>query len=386
MTDIERIQALWRELESAGADYVLTTVVGVEGPSYRKPGALMLITADGRRAGTVSGGCLEAEVASRAWWLTKDGPTVERYSTADDDGDRPYGSGCGGTVILLLERSATARVLLGALDRAFTARSSLAVATIVEGPQTGVRAIAGTASSSAEGERLSGLAELAFKAGKPMESLLDVDGAPTRVWCDFRPARTGLWVFGAGDDARPLVRLAKELGWFVVLADGRSHLATRERFPLADDTRVLAMNESARQPANLLGPIQPHDVAVVMSHSFEQDSRVLAALLAGGVAVSYLGVLGPQRRTQELLAEAAALAGYTQELIPEQAEEWLTRLHAPTGLDLGAESPETVALSIVAEIQKVLAGATALPLREVRAVQAPQEADPIAASAASSAL
>jgi xanthine/CO dehydrogenase XdhC/CoxF family maturation factor len=123
-----------------------------------------------------------------------------------------------------------------------------------------------------------------------------------------------------------------------------------------------------------------------MSHSFEQDSRVLAALLAGGVAVSYLGVLGPQRRTQELLAEAAALAGYTQELIPEQAEEWLTRLHAPTGLDLGAESPETVALSIVAEIQKVLAGATALPLREVRAVQAPQEADPIAASAASSAL
>jgi hypothetical protein len=108
MTDLERILSLWRELEIAGADYVLATVVAVEGPSYRKPGALMLLTADGRRIGTVSGGCLEAQVASRAWWLTANGPTIQRYSTAEDDGDRPYGSGCGGVVFLLLERRATA--------------------------------------------------------------------------------------------------------------------------------------------------------------------------------------------------------------------------------------------------------------------------------------
>jgi xanthine/CO dehydrogenase XdhC/CoxF family maturation factor len=380
MTDLERILPLWRELESAGADYVLTTVVGVEGPSYRKPGALMLITADGRRAGTVSGGCLEAEVASRAWWLTKDGPTLERYSTASDDEERPYGSGCGGTVILLLERSATARVLLSALDEAFRSRSALAVATIVEGPYAGVRGMAGVAASSMVRENLRGLAGLAFKRGKPMESLLDVDGAPTRVWCDFRPARTGLWCFGAGDDAKPLVRLAKELGWFVVLSDGRSHLATRERFPTADDTRVLAIAEVGGQSAGLLGPIQPGDVAVVMSHSFEQDSRVLAALLAGAVRVGYLGVLGPQRRTRELLAEAAALSGIAQERVAEQIEEWLTQLHAPTGLDLGAESPETIAFSVLAEIQKVLTQATALPLREVRAVQALPEATPTGAS------
>jgi xanthine/CO dehydrogenase XdhC/CoxF family maturation factor len=380
MTDLERILPLWRELESAGADYVLTTVVGVEGPSYRKPGALMLITSDGRRAGTVSGGCLEAEVASRAWWLTKDGPTLERYSTASDDEERPYGSGCGGTVILLLERSATARVLLSALDEAFRSRSALAVATIVEGPYAGVRGMAGVAASSMVRENLRGLAGLAFKRGKPMESLLDVDGAPTRVWCDFRPARTGLWCFGAGDDAKPLVRLAKELGWFVVLSDGRSHLATRERFPTADDARVLAIAEVGGQSAGLLGPIQPGDVAVVMSHSFEQDSRVLAALLAGAVRVGYLGVLGPQRRTRELLAEAAALSGIAQEQVAEQIEEWLTQLHAPTGLDLGAESPETIAFSVLAEIQKVLTQATALPLREVRAVQALPEGTPTGAS------
>jgi xanthine dehydrogenase accessory factor len=376
MTDLERILPLWRELETAGADYVLTTVVGVEGPSYRKPGALMLITADGRRAGTVSGGCLEAEVASRAWWLTKDGPTLERYSTASDDEERPYGSGCGGAVILLMERSATAQVLLSALDEAFRSRSRLAVATIVEGPHAGVRAVAGVASNSTEGEDLRGLAELAFKREKPMETVLDVGKVPTRVWCDFRPARTGLWCFGAGDDAKPLVTLAKELGWFVAVADGRSHLATRERFPFADETRVLAITEVAGQSAHLLGPIQPRDVAVVMSHSFEQDSRVLAALLVGGVRVGYLGVLGPQRRTRELLAEAAALGGFAKDRIPERVEEWLADLHAPTGLDLGAEAPETIAFSVLAEIQKVLTRATALPLRETRAEQAFRETTP----------
>jgi len=374
MTDLERILPLWRELESTGADYVLTTVVGVEGPSYRKPGAVMLIAGDGRRAGTVSGGCLEAEVANRAWWLTKDGPILKRYSTAADDGDRPYGSGCGGAVILLMERSATARILLNAQDLAFKSRTPIAVATIVEGPQTGVRAVAEAASGSAQEDSLLGLAELAFKRGKSMEGVLALDGVLTLVWCDFRPARTGLWVFGAGDDAQPLVRLAKELGWFVALADGRSHLATRERFPLADDIRVLKVRELTSQSAHLLGPIRPKDVAVLMSHSFEQDSRVLGALLAGGVKVGYLGVLGPQSRTRELLADAAATEALAQELIPNQVEEWLGRLYAPMGLDMGAEAPETIAFSILAEIQKTLNRATALPLRDVRAAAASKDA------------
>src|ERR1700691_3728896 len=112
MTDLERILALWRELESAAADYVLATVVEVEGSSYRKPGACMLLASDGRRAGTVSGGCLEAQVAQRAWWLTAGGPTIQRYSSVEDDGDLPFGSGCGGVIYLLLERRATAAPLL----------------------------------------------------------------------------------------------------------------------------------------------------------------------------------------------------------------------------------------------------------------------------------
>ena len=78
MTDLGPILSLWHQLEDAGADYILATVVAVEGSSYRKPGARMLLAQDGRRAGTISGGCLEAEVARRCWWLTSAGSVVER--------------------------------------------------------------------------------------------------------------------------------------------------------------------------------------------------------------------------------------------------------------------------------------------------------------------
>src|ERR1035438_2611936 len=139
MNDLGQILPLWRELENSGVDYVLATVIAVEGSSYRKPGARMLLAQDGRRAGTVSGGCLEAEVARRAWWLTANGPVVERYSTVDDEDERPYGSGCGGIVFLLLERRSTAAPLLMALESAFKARIGLAIATVLEGQYIGER-------------------------------------------------------------------------------------------------------------------------------------------------------------------------------------------------------------------------------------------------------
>ncbi|MFZ0746140.1 MAG: XdhC family protein [Terracidiphilus sp.] len=376
MTDLERILPLWRELETSGADFVLASIVAVEGSSYRKPGTLMLLAQDGRRAGTVSGGCLEAEVARRAWWLTAAGPVVERYSTADDEGDRPFGSGCGGVVYLLLERRQTARPLLVALETAFRARTPLAIATIVEGAQIGRRAFAGLPQEGADtpssadrlsriGEfELSELAALALEGCTSIETTIPFDGIKTRVWSDYRSARPGLWIFSAGDDAKPLLELARELGWFVAIADGRSHLATRVRFPSADDVLVLPI-------ADLPGPAGSHlsllasDGAVVMTHSFEQDSRVLASLLALKFPLAYLGVLGPQRRTRELLAEVAHLLHLPPNT--DRVDQWLAQMHAPTGLDLGADSPATIAFSILAEMQKVITSATGLPLRQIRA-------------------
>jgi xanthine/CO dehydrogenase XdhC/CoxF family maturation factor len=373
VTDLESILSQWRKLEAGSADYVLATVVRVEGPSYRKPGALMLLTADGRRAGTVSGGCLEAEVASRAWWLTAGGPTIQRYSTADDDGERPYGSGCGGVIFLLLERRATAGPLLAALEKAFQKRIPLGMAAILDGPAMGRRAFAGIDCAEGRGDVLYTLAEQALTTRAAFERTMEIENTEVRAWAHCLAARPGLAIFGAGDDALPLHRMARELGWHVQVADGRSHLATRERFQQAEAVRVLPIGDlpdsRADGSANLLGDLRAEDAAVVMTHSFEQDSKILAALLGLATPPAYIGVLGPLRRTRELLAEAAALLGISEGATGAQVDRWLGRLYAPTGLDLGADSPETIALCVVAEIQKTRAAASALPLRQVRALK-----------------
>jgi xanthine/CO dehydrogenase XdhC/CoxF family maturation factor len=382
MTDLERILPLWREHEAASADYVLATVVAVQGSSYRKPGACMLISPDGRRAGTVSGGCLEAQVAGRAWWLTENGPTVQRYSTVEEDGDMPYGSGCGGVIFLLLERRPTARPLLAALEQAFHQRTPIAIATVLEGLQIGRRAFAGLEPDSlpdfpqttqAADASLVNLAQLVLAHKESMEERISMDGSEVRVWTNFRSPRPGLWIFGAGDDTKPLLSLAKELGWFVSVADGRSQLATHERFPTADAVTALRINElpveKSARPAPTFAGMRTRDAAVILTHSFEQDARILASLLTLENPLAYIGVLGPQRRTRELLVEVARLLN-----LPSPAafagEPWIERslsqLHAPMGLDLGAESAETIAFSILAEIQQSLTAATALPLREVR--------------------
>lgn len=375
MTDLENILPLWHELEDAGSHYVLATVVDVDGPSYRKPGARMLIAQDGRRAGTVSGGCLEAEVARRAWWHTQSGPVVKRYSTADDEGEMPHGSGCGGVVYILLERRTTAAPLLVALEAAFRARTPLSIATVLEGLDIAKRVFAGpTVASqltdhSQTGSRESVLARLAAQALDHMQSIdqrLTIQGTESRVWVDYRAARPGLWIFGAGDDAKPLVRLARGLGWFVAVADGRSHLVTREGFLDADALLSLSIADLPASRSSVLGDLKPTDAAVLLTHSFEQDSHILASLLGLEPLPGYVGVLGPQRRTREVLAEAARLLG----LLPdaERVENWLAQLHAPTGIDIGAETPAAIALSIIAEVQQTLNNGSALPLRQVRAV------------------
>jgi len=376
MNDLGQILSLWQELENAGADYVLATVVAVEGSSYRKPGACMLLSQDGRRAGTVSGGCLEAEVMRRAWWLTSQGPVVERYSTQEDEDERPYGSGCGGVVFLLLERKQTAGPLLALFESAFNQRMSLALATILDGSHIGER----RALTSGEplnwrsarelpepfATDLDRITRIALETPTSFEQTIPLDGIPTRILADYRPPRRGLWIFGAGDDAKPLAQFAQGLGWFVAVADGRSNLITRDRFPAVDDLRVLPIFDLPGVAPKHLA-LRPSDAAVVMTHSYDQDSHILAALLAGSTLPAYLGVLGPQRRTRELLREAARLLKLPASA--DRMEKWLSQMNAPTGLDLGADTPAAIALSILAEIQKVLAAATAQPLRTVRATQ-----------------
>ncbi len=174
--------------------------------------------------------------------------------------------------------------------------------------------------------------------------------SPDAVFLEMFSPPNALFIFGAGDDAQPLARLAHELGWHVTIADPRAAFATAERFPLADAV-VVAPAES------LVARASPgaDAVAVVMTHHYVHDVPILRDLL--GLPITYLGLLGPRKRAEKILSDLTA-AGL--EISPAQR----ARLHAPVGLDLGSDTPEQVALSIVAEIQASLTGHNAKPLRE----------------------
>lgn len=334
MAELRDILDLWKRASAAGEDVCLATVVGVEGSAYRRPGARMLMTAAGQRAGTVSGGCLEAEIVKKAWWLTEKGPSIQRYSSFfDDDGDMPYGLGCGGTVIVLLERGEAAAQCLESVRRSVEARTASVIMVATGGESAGTRMVLNASGEGvyardfeAELERMA-LEVLAGRGSMTMPGFFAEYVAPP-------PA---IAIFGAGDDALPLVEFANTLDWHVTVADGRANLARAERFPGA--ARVVGLEAA-------LASLTIDDAAVVMTHSYEQDGLILRGLLSR--ELKYVGLLGPRARTERLVGEVARELGL-------EPEGCLGRLHSPVGLDLGGHAPAAIALSIVAELQSVFA-------------------------------
>uniref|UniRef100_E6QIV5 Putative Xanthine dehydrogenase accessory factor n=1 Tax=mine drainage metagenome TaxID=410659 RepID=E6QIV5_9ZZZZ len=369
MNEMNHLLPLWRDLREADQDFVLATIVAVEGSGYRKSGARMIVASDGRRAGTISGGCLEAEVAKKAFWHTENGPVVRRYSTHAEDGDVPYGMGCGGVVHVLLERRISAQPLLSAMTEAYDYRQPMAVATFVGGTKLGQRLFS-TATpepdddlSKAIHDALSLRQTALLSATQRAVQFSDFAESIFAEWIAPRP---GLFVVGAGNDAQPLVRMARELGWYIAVMDGRSHLATRERFPEADAVFRITPDSLATLD------LRATDAVALMTHSLEQDKMALRAMLPHKPA--YLGVLGPRQRTADMLHELAI----ESEDNPTQAERTanlrLESLYAPMGLDLGGDGPAPIALAIIAEIQQTLTQHTGRALRELKITVAPPPA------------
>lgn len=357
MAELQQIIDLWKRASAAGDEFCLATVVGVEGSAYRRPGARMLMTASGSRAGTISGGCLEAEVAKKAWWLTAQGATVQRYSSFfDDDGDMPYGLGCGGTVLILLERGEAAALVLDALRRSIEQRVPSVIVTKKGTERPGTVLVLNEAGDTlfardddSEEQRVAlGMAREVRKTRK--------SGHEAGFFVEYVAPPPALFIFGAGDDAQPLVEFAATLGWHVTVADGRSQLSRVERFPHA--SRVATLNETALDQAMSVGA---EDAAVIMTHSYEQDRRLLRMLLPQDV--KYLGILGPRRRTERLVDEIAPGLGLSP-------EDCMARLHTPVGLDLGGHSPASIALAIAAELQAVFAERPAPRLSSAQPVHA----------------
>lgn len=357
--ELRTIVERFERLSADGGRAVLATVVDVQGSSYRLPGARMLVDEAGATCGTVSGGCLEADLLERARRVSRTGAAeVFVYdTTATDDTVFGLNMGCRGVIRILLEPAEEA--LLGFLRHRLQSRHAGAVATVVATagePGDGVCVVArlmvderGATSRGCDRDVHVALAEACAAA-------LDERSSRCRTF-DFGEAfvevvaaPVPLVVFGAGHDAVPLVRLAKEIGWRVTLVDHRPAVATREQFSPADEI-VVARPESAAEHL----AIDDTTAAVLMTHNYAHDLELLGLLLAS--PARYVGVLGPRSRTDQLLEDLARGGA------PASSEN-LARLYAPIGIDIGAEAPEEIALSIVAEIRAVLTGRRGGMLRD----------------------
>ena len=353
MTQLEQILELWCQVQNTGRSAVLATVVKTHGSSYRLPGARLLITPDGQRAGSISGGCLEDDLVKKAWWLTEEGPVVRRYDTTPDGEIGPsFGLGCNGIIHVLLERvNPHTDSVLPLLGDVRTNRGPAAIAHVLQpAERAGKRLIIdtqGVVRRWFDDDRLAEQLETRTRAALACgvsETMLLEEGV--EVFFEVLTPPIQLFVFGAGDDAVPVVELAKYFGWRVSVLDGRAHYARRERFLQADRVLVRAAGDSSA-----FAGMDSWTAAVLMTHSYSQDLELLQALAAK--PLPYLGVLGPRKRTVQLLADGGLDGSGVESVI-----------HSPMGLDLGADGPEQVALSVIAEIQAKFNGRRGGLLRE----------------------
>ena len=346
---------------AAGEAAALATVVEASGSTYRRPGARMLVLPGGRTVGAISGGCLERDVAERAAAVVRDGaPALLTYDTTAD-GDVVFGAGlgCKGVVRVLVEplagESAKFAEFLGERDEL---RRPAAAAVVLSAGGTALRAgerawTAGggwTDGSPALGEIVRSELEDAAASGRSRVRRYALAGGESEVFVEALRPRPRLLVFGAGDDALPIVRLAGELGWRAEVFDWRPALATRARFPAAAAVVL-------ERPESLAGRI-PADMAtgaVVMTHNYLADVELLKALLP--LPLGYLAVLGPKRRLDELFEDLS------REGVPLGPAE-RGRVFGPAGVDIAAETPAEIALSILAEMRAVLNGRSGGLLRD----------------------
>lgn len=324
-------------LPAAGRRAALATVVRVQGSAYRRPGAKLLIEQDRQTMGSVSGGCLEADVSEVALQVLREGAARRlHYDTgADDRVIWGLGLGCAGSIDVFVQ-DATGEDALKVAERVCElvgGDKPFAVSTVVGGGGPVGRTLAVASDGNFTGstaERALDL-EIAREASRRIagrDSQLHEVG-PAEVFTEVLTPPPHLILFGANDDAIAICGYASDIGFRVTVVDHRPALLAADRFPGAAARVTLRPEEDARAL-----PLGPRTYAVVKTHSFAQDRDWARKLLDGGVP--YVGLLGPRARTQEILRQIGAEAG--------------DRVYGPVGLDLGAEGAEQVALAIVAEL------------------------------------
>ncbi len=371
-------ETILRACQKEAADYsqlTIATVVLVEGSTYRRPGARMLIFPDGRRLGSISGGCLEADVIEHSKEVRLSGkPQFLLYNSHSSNGDLIIELGCKGAVGIFIEsvREAGVSGYLDFLAQCCTHRQSGVLAAIYR--VTGDCPVKiGEHLSLAEDKSVT--ADIRFA---PLRYAIEPDAVATLINLETQ-SRTyrfvegtvealieavvppvSLLICGAGYDAIPLAEGAARLGWQVTVADNRADYLMADRF-----TSKATLIET--QPGKILEAIKPdtRTVAVLMTHNAVQDRDYLQQLLP--TPMRYIGVLGPRLRTALLLSEIEAEGN-------RLSTSTVQHLYSPAGLDIGSETPEEIALAILAEIQTVLSDKSGSSLRARKgSIHAPSE-------------
>jgi xanthine dehydrogenase accessory factor len=331
---------LFERERAAGRALALGVLVHTSGSTYRKPGALILIAAGGQYAGLISGGCLEGDLGERARAVIAAGEATQVLYDMRTSGDVVWGLGlgCEGAMQILLLHAGPANDWqpLTHLAAAHAAHAATAVGLVADPldaevpfgsvllPDTGWAGPGPRAPASA------GLKAALARASAAGQEWLEEDGLRLFVLPLWLPPR--ILLLGAGPDAAPVVDFAARLHWRVTLVDHRPAYAVPAHFGAAEQVLLARPEELA---ARL--DLSRFAAAVVMSHHLPSDLGYLRVLAAS--AVPFVGLLGPQVRRERLLAD---LGGAAQGLLP--------RLHAPVGLALGGRTPESIALSIVAQL------------------------------------
>lgn len=363
MKELREILNSYERARQRGEKLALATIVKTKGSTYRRPGARLLITAGGEMTGSISGGCLEGDIFQHAEKAIEKGESkILHYdTTSDNDLIWGLGLGCSGVVFLLLEPLLREPAYWPFLSECVREEKSGVIATVFS-VQGSFNANIGMRLTMSNDEVISGEIrdlELARAIGADARSVLrtgrsrvitySMERGTAEVLVEALEPPLPLYVFGAGHDSIPVVRIAKEIGWRVVVVDGRKAYATRERFPQADRVILSPPNDVCKNVS-----IDPRAAVIVMTHNYAHDRDILRQLI--GVRMRYLGMLGPAKRTESLIEE---LSKEGLHLTDEQRHS----MYSPSGLDVGAETPEEIAVSILSEIQSVLSGRSGGPLR-----------------------
>lgn len=377
MNEVRALVEAFDAANTRGERCALATVVSVEGSSYRRPGARMLVCEGGTSTGTISAGCLESDVIEHAQRVIRaNAAKLVEYDTASTGEEMAWGLGlgCNGLVRVLVEPLDPGSLYIEVLRRACEAHAApLLVATVYQ--QTHSEGVPGAArvetgarlfineDGEVSREKVSEEAAAAIEGGvralrvsevAPGTHLFDVGGITVKVFVEKLLPPVPLVVFGAGHDALPVVELARGLGWQTEVVDPQTRPASRSRFAAADRVTLARPGEVAAQVR-----LTPRTLTLLMSHNYSHDLELLRFLLTS--PARYIGVLGPRKRTERMLRE---LAAGEDAFRLEEADT--ARVYSPAGLDVGANSPAEIAVSVIAEMRAVLAGRRGGSLRERR--------------------